>query len=152
MNQHLTERVGLADVARSAYGESNRLAGALLTLVIVELTMATAYIHLSLGGLLFTLNAVGYLGLAAAYVASAAVPIFRRFGWLTRIGLAGYTALTIGAYLALGPYFDLGWITKGIEVAIIGLVFVELLSAYGDLGGLWRAAVGSLRLSRVGKD
>jgi hypothetical protein len=48
--------------------------------------------------------------------------------------------------------FDLGWITKGIEVAIAGLVIVDLLSAYGDLGGLWRAAIGSLRLSPVGED
>src|SRR5438094_3692960 len=137
MNQHRTQRVGLADVARNPYGESNPLADAVLTLVIVELTLATAYIHLSLGGLLFTLNAVGYLGLAAAYVATAAIPILRRFGWLPRIGLAGYAVLTIGAYLVVGPYFDLGWITKGIEVAIAGLVIVELLSAYGDLGGLW---------------
>ena len=152
MNQHRTQRVGLADVARSPSGASNRLAGAVLTLVIVELTMATAYIHLSLGGLLFTLNAVGYLGLAAAYVATAAVPILRRFGWLPRIGLAGYAVLTIGAYVIVGPYFDLGWITKGIEVAIAGLVIVDLLSAFGDLGGLWRAAIGSLRPPRVGED
>jgi hypothetical protein len=139
-------------MAQRPFGSSNRLAGTVLTLVIVELTLASAYIHLSLGGLLFTLNALGYLALAAAYLGTAAVPMLQRFGWLPQLGLAGYAVVTIGAYLFIGPYFDLGWITKGIEVAIVGLVTVDLLSAYGDLGGLWRAAIGSLRLSRVGED
>jgi hypothetical protein len=38
------------------------------------LTLATAYIHLSLGGLLFTLNAAGYAALAAAVAVVAIVP------------------------------------------------------------------------------
>ena len=42
----------------------SRAAGAVLTTAIVGLTLATAYIHSTLGGLLFTLNALGYLGLA----------------------------------------------------------------------------------------
>jgi hypothetical protein len=152
MNQHRDQRVGLTDVARSPFGASNRLADSVLTLVIVELTIATAYIHLRLGAVLYTLNGLGYLGLATAYVAAAAIPILRPFGWLARIGLAAYAALTIGAYLAVGPYFDLGWITKGIELAIVGLVFVDLVSTHGGLGGLWRAAIGFLRPSRVAKD
>ena len=149
MNQHRNQRVGVADLAPSPFGPTSRLADAVLALVIVELTTATAYIHLHLGGLLYTLNGLGYLGLAAAYGGTAAIPILQRFGWLTRIGLASYAALTIGAYLAVGPYFDLGWITKGIELAIVGLLFVDLTSAYGGPGGLWRAAVGGLRPSRA---
>jgi hypothetical protein len=149
MKHHRTQRIGLAAGAQRPSGSSNRLAGAVLTLVIVELTLATAYVHINLGGLLFTLNGLGYLGLAAAYVATAAVPALRRFGWLPKIGLAGYAAITIGAYLAMGPYFSLGWVAKGIEFAVVGLVAVDLLSAYGDPGGLWRGATGSLRLSRV---
>lgn len=106
-----------------------RLAAGVLVFVIVELTVATAYVHLSLGGPLFTLNGVGYLALAAAYVASATLPhpIVRRFSWLPRVGLAGYALITIGAYLVLGPYFALGWVAKGIELAIVGLVAVDLL-------------------------
>lgn len=102
----------------------------LLTLVIVELTLATAWIHLTLGGPLFTLNGLGYIALAVAYVASAVlpVPLIRRFSWLPRVGLAGYALVTIVAYLVIGPYFDLGWIAKGIELAIIGLVAVDLLA------------------------
>ena len=151
MNQHRNQRVGVAVMAPRPFGAANRLADAVLTLVIVELTIATAYVHLRLGGTLYTLNALGYLGLAVAYVATAAVPILHSFGWLARIGLAGYAAFTIGAYLAVGPYFDLGWITKGIELAIVGLVFVDLTSAYGGLGGLWRAAIGGLRPPRTGR-
>lgn len=123
---------------------ASRLARAVLVLVILELTLATAYIHVGLGGLLFTLNAVGYLGLAIALGATAAVPMLRRYGWLPRIGLASYTIVTIGAYLVVGPYFDLGWIAKAIEVAIVGLVIVDLLGRYGDAPGLWRAAMASM--------
>lgn len=138
MNQHSTQ---------------NRLAGIVLMLVIVELTVATAYTHLSLGGQLFTLNAVGYLVLAATYAATTAIPIpfIQRFGWLPRIGLAGYTVITIGAYLIMGPYFALGWIAKGIELAIVGLLVVDVLRAYRSFRGLWLAAIGSLgALRRVG--
>jgi hypothetical protein len=107
----------------------NPLANGIMLLVILELTAATALIHLSLGGMLFTLNGLGYLAFGAAYLASAVVPdpVVRRLRWIPRVGLAGYALVTIGAYLLIGPYFTLGWITKGIELAIIGLVVVDLL-------------------------
>ena len=107
----------------------SRLAAGVMLFVILELTLATALIHLSLGGTLFTLNGLGYLGLGAAYLGSAVLPIpfVRRFAWLPRVGLALYAMGTIGAYLLIGPYITLGWIAKGIELAIIGLVAVDLL-------------------------
>lgn len=113
---------------------AGRAAGALLTAVIVELTAATAYIHFTLGGTLFLLNALGYtvLGVAYAIAAVAPIPVVQRLSWLPRLGLAGYAVVTIGAYLVMGPYFDLGWIAKGIEVAIVGLVTVDLLTDYGS--------------------
>ena len=100
-----------------------------MLLVILELTVATALIHFSLGGMLFTLNGLGYLALAAAYLSAVLIPmpLVRRYSWLPRAGLAAYAALTIAADLVIGPYFTLGWITKGIELAIIGLVTVDLL-------------------------
>jgi hypothetical protein len=117
-----------------------------LTLAIVDLTLITAYIHLSLGGILFTLNAIGYAALAAALAATAVPhPIVRRFAWLPRVGLAGYTALTIGAYLVMGPYFTLGWVAKGIEVAILVLLGADLLRLYGSPADLVRAALSSIR-------
>lgn len=130
-----TFRIGSFDVgvALSALGRS-RLTGAILVAVILELTAATAYIHFSLGGLIFLLNALGYTALAAAYLLVAApVPFIGRFGWLVRAGLAGYALLTIGAYLVIGPYFALGWIAKGIELAIIGLVIVDLLRVHAPV-------------------
>jgi hypothetical protein len=124
----------------------SRAFGALLTAGIVSLILATAYIHLSLGGLLFTLNGLGYVGLAGLVVIGAAAPIalVERFSWFPRIALAGYAALTISAYLVMGPYFSLGWIAKGIEVAIIVLVTVDVVRVYGSPIGLVRSALASV--------
>jgi hypothetical protein len=105
------------------------LAAGVMLFVILELTAATALIHLGLGGTLFTLNGLGFLHHGATYLVSAVlpIPIVRRLSWLPRVGLAGYALVTIGAYLLIGPYFTLGWVAKGIELAIIGLVAVDLL-------------------------
>jgi len=124
----------------------SRNAGALLTAAIVALTLATAYIHLTLGGLLFTLNGLGYLGLAALIVIGAAAPIaiVQRFSWFPRIALIGYAAITIVGYLVMGPYFTLGFIAKGIEVALIGLLVVDVIRVYGSPMGLVRTALASV--------
>jgi hypothetical protein len=128
----------------------SRFAGGLLALVISELTVATAYIHLNLGGPLFTLNGLGYLALLATYIVATVVPAdaIRRFGWLPRIGLAGYATVTIGAYLVIGPWFDLGLITKGIELAIVGLLIVDLLNLYDSPSGIVWAVVDSFATPR----
>lgn len=100
-----------------------------LTGVILELTLATAAIHWTLGGTIFLLNAAGYLLLGAAYLVAVAVPMpaVRRFAWLPRVGLAAFASVTIVAYLVIGPYFTLGWLTKGVELAIVMLVIADLL-------------------------
>ncbi len=123
-----------------------RAAGAVLTAAIVGLTLATAYIHSTLGGLLFTLNALGYLGLAALIVIGAAAPvaIVERFSWFPRLALLGYTAMTIAGYLVMGPYFSLGWIAKGIEVGLIALVVVDIIRVYGSPAGMVRSALASI--------
>lgn len=123
-----------------------RVAGLALTAAIVELTLTTAYIHLSLGGLLFTLNAAGYAALAFALAVGAARlhPLIDRFSWLPRIGLAAYATVTIAAYLVMGPYFSLGWVTKAIEVAILTLLAADVVRVYGSPAGLVRAALDSL--------
>jgi hypothetical protein len=124
----------------------SRPAGLVLTTVIVGLTLATAYIHLSLGGVLFTLNGLGYLGLAALIVVGAGAPmaIVERFSWFPRVALMGYAALTIAGYLVMGPYFTLGWIAKGIEVALIGVIVVDIIRVYGSPMGLVRSALASV--------
>jgi hypothetical protein len=117
-----------------------------LTAAMVELTLITAYIHLTLGGALFTLNALGYAALAAALAASALPhPRIRDMAWLPRIALAGYTAATIGAYLLIGPYFTLGWVAKGVEVAILTLLTADLVLRYGSPRGLLEQVVDTFR-------
>ena len=131
-------------------GIAGGLVRVVLALVIIELTLSTANIHLGLGGQLFTLNGLGYLALAAAYAIGALVPItiVQRIAWLPRIGLAGFTLVTIVAYLVIGPYFALGWVTKGIELAIVALLVTDMLVVYGGPMDVWRAALGTFSPTR----
>jgi uncharacterized membrane protein YeiB len=131
-------------ITEGAFGR--RAVGLALMAAIVELTLTTAYIHLSLGGLLFTLNAAGYAALAASLLIAAVVPlpIVERFAWLPRVALLGYTATTIVGYLLIGPYFGLGWVAKAIEVAILTLLVVDSARVYGSPAGILRAAIRSL--------
>jgi hypothetical protein len=93
-----------------------------LRTAIVALTLATAVIHANLGGTLFLLNAIGYAVLAIAMVLPGPVA---RIRWLVRYALIGFTAVTIGGWLMFGARFDLAYLDKGIEVALIGLVLIE---------------------------
>ena len=122
---------------------TGRAAGVVVALAIIELTLTTAYIHLSLGGLLFTLNGLGYLALALAIGFTTLIPtgVIGRLGWLPRVGLALYTMATIGGYLLIGPYFALGWIAKAVEVAILTLLAAEWAMLQ------WRARPDSNRRS-----
>ncbi len=130
-----------------------RPAAVLLTAGIVALSLASGYIHFTLGntttlmGLLFLANAAGYLTLAGAVIVAAAVrqPLVQRFGWAPRVALAGFAALTIAGYLVMGPYFTLGWITKAIEVALIALLVIDMIRVYGSPRGVVRSAIASLR-------
>lgn len=124
----------------------NRATGAVLTAAIVGLTLATAYIHATLGGLLFTLNALGYLGLAGLVVIGAVSPVavVERFSWFPRLALIGYTAMTIAGYLVMGPYFTLGFIAKGIEVALVTLLVIDVVRVYGSPLGVVRTALDSV--------
>jgi hypothetical protein len=90
---------------------------------IVALALATGYIHYTLGGLLFTLNAVGYAVGAVAIVVPLALAV--RFRWVIRIGLIGYAATAIVAWAIMGPYFTTAYIAKGIEVALITLLAID---------------------------
>ena len=68
---------------------------------IVALVLGTAYIHSTLGGLLFTLNAIGYVVAAVAIVIPLALAV--RFRWIVRVGLIGYAATAIVAWADHGP-------------------------------------------------
>ena len=135
----------------SIRSHNGRAVSLVLTLAIVELTLTTAWIHLSLGGTLFTLNAIGYAGLAAAVAVTAIWPIglIGRLAWLPRLGLALYTMATIAGYLVMGPYFALGWIAKAVEIAILTLLMADLAlhSWPGRAEEEWRARPDSNRRS-----
>jgi hypothetical protein len=126
--------------------------GAALTVAIVGLALTTAYIHLTLGSLLFTLNAIGYAGLASLYVIGSVAPfsLVVRFSWFPRIALAGFAALTIVAWLVQGPYFGLAYFAKGVELTLISLIVVDVIRVYGSPFGLVRAAFASIFGGRSG--
>jgi hypothetical protein len=117
-----------------------------LRAAIVALTLATGWIHLGLGGLLFTLNAMGYAGLAVAFVAATSIghPFVQRFSWLVRVGLAGYTLTTIVGWAIQGPYFSTAYIAKAIEVGILLLLAVEVTRRYGSPVQMVREALASV--------
>jgi hypothetical protein len=122
---------------------------ALLRLVIVALTLATAAIHASLGGLLFTLNAIGYTTLSVLMVLPGPL---RDIRWLVRLALAGFTALTVGGWLLLGARFPLAYIDKGIEVVLLGFLAFELWLIDGGPIEITRRLRGVLRsLARVAR-
>ena len=101
---------------------SIRPALVILRIEIVALALATAWIHATLGSTLFIVNACGYVVLASAMVLPGPVA---RVRWLARYALMGFAATTIAAWLAFGARFDLAYLSKGIEVALIGLLLVE---------------------------
>jgi hypothetical protein len=129
----------------NANAAATRLVGRVLTLTLIMLTLTTGYVHLGLGGTIFTLNGIGYLVLAAGLVGSTLpFAIVRHLRWLPRIGVAGFALLTIGAYVVIGPYSMLGLAIKAIEVAIIGLVGADLVNTLGSSDRLARGRVASL--------
>ena len=101
-----------------------------LRAAIVALALATGYIHSTLGGLLFTLNAVGYLTAAVAMVIPLALAV--RFRWIVRAGLIGYAMTTIIGWAIQGPYYETAYIAKAIEVALIVLVAVDFARMDGN--------------------
>ena len=107
-----------------------RAADAVLRAAIVGLALGTAYIHSTLGGVLFTLNAIGYLVLAVAIVVP--LPIAGRFRWVVRITLAGYAASTIVGWAIQGPFYATAYLAKAIELALIVLVAVDFVRLDGN--------------------
>lgn len=104
--------------------------GLLVRATIVGLTLATGWIHLTLGGPLFTLNGLGYVVAAAAMVAPLALAI--RLRWLVRLGLIGYALAAIVGWYLMGPRYDVAYLAKAIEVGLIALLLVEIRAYDGN--------------------
>jgi hypothetical protein len=107
-----------------------RLSDVVIRAAIVGLAIATGYIHLTLGGLLFTLNALGYFTAAVAMLVPLALAV--RFRWFVRLGLIGYAMTTIIAWAIQGPYFQTAYIAKAIEVALIALLVIDFARMDGN--------------------
>jgi hypothetical protein len=125
---------------------------AALRVAMVGLILGTAYIHSTLGGLLFTLNALGYVVAAAAMIAPIALA--SRLRWFIRLGLMGYAATAIVAWAVMGPYYSTAYVAKAIEVTLIALLMVDFVRFDGNPIAKVRsevnAAVAYLRGRRTG--
>ena len=105
-------------------------AGLALRTAIVALTLGTGWIHVTLGGLLFTLNGLGYLVAAAAMVVPLALAA--RLRWLIRLGLIGYAFTAIVGWYLMGPRYDVAYLAKAIEIALIALIGIEVWAYDGN--------------------
>jgi len=113
-----------------------------LRISIVGLALATGYIHSTLGGVLFTLNALGYLVAAVAMVIPLSLAV--RYRWVVRLGLMGYAATTIIGWAIQGPYYSTAFIAKGIEVVLIGLLAVDFARMDGNPVTVIKAEIAEL--------
>ena len=119
-----------------------------IRIAIVGLVLGTAYIHSTLGGLLFTLNALGYLVAAVAIVIPLGLAI--RFRWFIRLGLMGYAATAIVAWAVQGPYYSTAYIAKAIEVTLITLLAIDFYRMDGNPIKVVRGELGLLA-SKLGR-
>lgn len=118
-----------------------RPANVVIRAAIVALTVATGYIHLTLGGLLFTLNALGYFVAAVAIVVPLAIAV--RFRWVVRLGLIGYAGATIIGWAVMGPYFSTAYVAKAIEVALIVLLAIDFARHDGNPVSVIRSEIAA---------
>ena len=119
-----------------------RASDVVIRAAIVGLALATGYIHSTLGGLLFTLNAVGYATAAVAMIIPLALAV--RFRWFIRLGLIAYAATTIVGWAIQGPYFMTAYVAKAIEVALIVLVAVDFARHDGSPVEVVKSELASL--------
>ncbi len=115
-----------------------------LRAIAVVLTLATAYIHYTLGGTLFLLNAIGYTALAVALVLPGLGPV----RWLVRYALIGFTTMTVVGWVAFGARFDLAYLDKAIELALIGVLLFESWIVEGGPVEVTRRALQAVGLAR----
>ena len=119
-----------------------RASDVVIRAAIVGLALTTGYIHSTLGGLLFTLNALGYATAAVAMVIPLALAVRSR--WFIRLGLMGYAVTTIVAWAIQGPYFTTAYIAKAVEVTLIVLVAIDFARHDGNPIDVVKREVASL--------
>ena len=120
----------------------------IIRVAIVGLILGTAYIHSTLGGLLFTLNATGYVVAAVAIAIPLGLAV--RFRWFVRLGLMGYAATAIVAWAIQGPYYTTAYIAKAIEVTLIVLLAIDFARMDGNPVKVIRSEL-ALLASKLGR-
>lgn len=102
-----------------------------LTALVVVTALATAAVHAYLAtvmrpgeiDVIFTLNALGYVGLLIAWL----LPALTSFRRLITIAFIVYTLVTILGWVAIGDKTALlGWADKTIEVVLLGALGLTL--------------------------
>jgi hypothetical protein len=97
------------------------------------------------------LNALGYVTLAAAVVGSAL--FLRRFLPLVLMALAAYATVTILGWMVMGPYFDVAYLAKGIEIVLIVTIIITLRRMWPETQAAlqWLRALPSSLMNRGDK-
>ncbi|HEY3523359.1 MAG TPA: hypothetical protein VGK63_06620 [Candidatus Limnocylindrales bacterium] len=113
-------------------GSEGRLTptGVALRAVIVGLTLVTGYIHSTLGGPLFSLNAFGYAVAAIAMIVPLGIAI--RYRGVVRLGLVAYAATAIVGWALMGPRYPTAYLAKADELLLIAVLAVDFLRADGN--------------------
>ncbi len=111
-----------------------------LRVVAVALALGTSYIHSTLGGLLFTLNAVGYATLAVALIVP--LGIADRYRVLVRLAFLGFAASTVAGWVAFGARYDMGYLATGIEVVLIAVLALDTYRVDGGPEAIARRLLG----------
>jgi hypothetical protein len=110
-----------------------------LRAAIIVLTLGTAAIHWTLGGMLFTLNALGYALFAVAIVLPGPLG---RIRWLVRLGLIGFTTATIVGWLLIGARFQLAYFDKALEIILVAAVVADIWLSDGGPIEIGRRLIG----------
>jgi hypothetical protein len=126
-------------MTRSTQATRPSAADVALRVALVGLTAATAYIHSTLGGLMFLANAMGFATLAVAMIAPVGLAV--RYRGLIQVALGGFAAATIGGWLLFGARYSTAYVATGIEVAIVALVAIATYRAFGSPVAIVRSLV-----------
>lgn len=104
-----------------------------LQIGVMLLATATALIHIVLALptnlIMFYLNGLGYIGLAAALY----LPQFAAYRRIIRWTLIGFTAVTIAGWAIFGERSLVAYIDKLIEAALIGLLVIDIRKNGGSV-------------------
>jgi hypothetical protein len=118
--------------------ENGRPRGTTLRLGILALALATALIHIVLAIpsnlMMFYLNGLGYIALAAALF----VPQLQPYGRLVRYALLAFTAVTVVGWAIFGERSAVAYVDKLIELALIALLVLEMRSSGARGAGVAR--------------